>query len=104
MNIEHYLQKYGNNPERLKDLRDLYNNWFETGCVLYNAMSEIVVTCHDDSSDVFEKISSIKERALNAIDQSNDIGLTNPDLYEWDRRTGTLAKQIKLSKARRANV
>ena len=98
MNIEQYLEKNANNPDKLRNLKVLYDNWFETGCVLYNAMSDIVSTCGDGSLDIFNKVEKIKDSALTAIDISNEIGLTNPDLFVCENRTENLAKLIKLAK------
>ena len=86
MNIEQYLEKNANNPDKLRNLKVLYDNWFETGCVLYNAMSDIVSTCGDGSLDIFNKVEKIKDSALTAIDISNEIGLTNPDLFVCENR------------------
>lgn len=79
-------------------LKSLYKNWFEIGSVLYNSMSEIVVICNEQAPDKFEKIDEIKNRALDTLDKAHKIGLTNPDFFSCEKRTGTLAHKIKLAK------
>ena len=98
MNIEQYLEKNQGNPEKIKKLKMLYDNWFDTGCILYNSMSDIVSICGDVGSSVYEKVERIKEAALTSIDIANEIGLTNPDFYVCETRTENLAKMMKLAK------
>ena len=78
-------------------LKLLYKNWFEIGSVLYNSMSEIVVICSGPSSK-FEKIDEIKNRALDTLEKTHQIGLTNPDFFNRSERSETLARKIKLAK------
>lgn len=100
MRIYQYLEKYGKDEKKVYDLQKLYDNWMKTGSVLYNAMSEIVSMCGDHGSDVFVKLETIKNAALDSIEQADNIGLTNPDFYEYEKRSNNLAKQIKLMKGR----
>ena len=79
-------------------LKSLYKNWFEIGNVLYNSMSEIVVICSEQSSDKFEKIDEIKNRALDTLEQTQSIGLTNPDFFGCERKSGSLERKIKIAK------
>lgn len=100
MKISQYLEKYGNDEKKVYNLQKLYDNWMKTGSVLYNAMSDIVSMCGDHGSDVFAKIETIKNAALDSMERADNIGLTNPDFYEYKQRSNNLAKQIKLMKRR----
>lgn len=100
MNIEHYLEQNIEWEEKMKNLKTLYDNWLDTGCVLYNTMSDIVSLCGDTGSSVYEKIEKIKDVALTSIDIANEIGLTNPDFFACEVRSENLARRMKLAKRR----
>lgn len=82
MKIESYLEANKNNPNKIKNLQHLYDNWFNTGCILYNTMSEIVAISGNRGSDIFKKLDAIKEKAINAIENADNIGKTNPVMCE----------------------
>ena len=104
MDIERYLRSDINLEEKIENLKLLYSNWLNTGCILYNSVSEIVVICSERGSTSLEKIQEIKEKALNVIDRANEIGLTNPDFYSTGDLSNNLIKMIDIVKNRMKNV
>lgn len=104
MNLDYLFEKSKKSKIQEAQLKALYRNWFDIGSVLYNSMSEIVVICNEQSPDKYAKIDEIKNRALDTLEKTHAIGLTNPDFYDCEKRTSTLAKKMKLAKREKINV
>lgn len=100
MKIGYYLQTRQDDQRELaiEKLQKLYDNLMDISSILYCSCSEFVEICNEAGSSVFEKLEEIKQRSLSAIERVDNIGLTNPDFYDCDNRTETLANKIKIAK------
>lgn len=95
MNLDYLFERIKDDPKEKDNLKKLYSNWFNISCVLYNALSEIVVITSENQRRSFEKVEEAKDVALNAIQCADFIGKTNPDFYDMGKRSKKILKKLE---------
>jgi hypothetical protein len=84
--------------KKIEIVQKVYENCWNSETLLFNIMSQIAQICSEQGSSVWEKIEEIKSLSCNALEQSKQIGLTNPDIYGSMERKNSLAKEMKLAR------
>ena len=98
MKVQSVFEKYQTDEERAEVIQKVYDNCWKSETVLFNALSKIAEICCDRGSTTYDKIDEMREISAGALEQSKQIGLTNPDLYGSMDRRNSLAKQMKLAR------
>ena len=104
MKVQSVLEKNISLQEKIDIIQKVYDNCWNSETNLFNTMSQIVEICHEESPTSFNKIKEIKNLAVDALERTKQIGLTNPDLYGSELRRNSLAKQIKQARKNSQNT
>lgn len=104
MKVQSVMEKRLPLQERIDIVQKIYDNCWNSETNLFNTMSKIVEICHEEGPTSFNKILEIKSIAVDSLEKTKQIGLTNPDLYNSEQRRNSLSKQIKLARKNSENT
>jgi len=100
MKVLSVFEKYPTDEERAEVIQKVYDNCWKSETVLFNALSQIASICSDRGANTFDKIDQLREISAGALEESKQIGLTNPDLYGSMDRRNNLAREMKMARMR----
>lgn len=104
MKVKSIFEKYSSDEERADIIQQVYDNCWNSETLLFNAMSQIVEICHEQGANSLLKIEEIKLLSSEALEESKQIGLTNPDIYGSMNRKNSLAKEMKLARQKKLEL